>query len=39
MDNSCVCFGAVIPEGRTVCPICETEADDSGTISSTEVTT
>ena len=39
MDNSCVCCGAVIQEGRMVCPICETEADDSGTISATEVTT
>lgn len=23
MDNTCVCCGAVIPEGRMVCPICE----------------
>lgn len=23
MDNKCVCCGAVIPEGRMVCPICE----------------
>ena len=24
-DNRCVCCGAVIPEGRMVCPICERE--------------
>ena len=23
MDNKCVCCGAVIPEGRQVCPSCE----------------
>ena len=23
MNNTCVCCGAVIPEGRQVCPICE----------------
>lgn len=23
MENTCVCCGAVIPEGRMVCPICE----------------
>ena len=23
MDNTCVCCGAVIPEGRMVCPQCE----------------
>ena len=23
MDNRCVCCGAVIPEGRMVCPVCE----------------
>lgn len=28
MDNCCVCCGAVIPEGRMVCPICEKEADE-----------
>ena len=28
MDNRCVCCGAVIPEGRMVCPICEMAADD-----------
>ena len=28
MDNFCVCCGAVIPEGRMVCPICEKEADE-----------
>ena len=22
-DNRCVCCGAIIPEGRQVCPICE----------------
>ena len=39
MENRCVCCGVIIPEGRMVCPICEMEADDSGTISATEVTT
>ena len=29
MDNRCVCCGAVIPEGRMVCPICE-RAEDEG---------
>ena len=28
MDNFCVCCGAVIPEGRMVCPICEMAADE-----------
>lgn len=28
MDNRCVCCGAVIPEGRMVCPICERAADE-----------
>lgn len=23
MENTCVCCGAIIPEGRMVCPICE----------------
>ena len=23
MENRCVCCGAIIPEGRMVCPICE----------------
>ena len=23
MDNTCVCCGAVIPEGRLICYICE----------------
>ena len=23
MDNTCVCCGAIIPEGRMVCPNCE----------------
>ena len=23
MDNTCVCCGAVIPEGRLVCWVCE----------------
>jgi RNA polymerase subunit RPABC4/transcription elongation factor Spt4 len=23
MDNTCVCCGTVIPEGRMVCPTCE----------------
>lgn len=26
IDNSCVCCGAVIPEGRQVCPVCEARA-------------
>lgn len=24
-DNTCVCCGAQIPEGRQICPICEKE--------------
>ena len=23
MDNTCVCCGAIVPEGRMICPICE----------------
>lgn len=23
MDNTCICCGAIIPEGRMVCPACE----------------
>lgn len=26
-EDRCVCCGAVIPEGRHVCPICETAAN------------
>ena len=25
MENSCVCCGAVVPEGRMLCPNCEAE--------------
>lgn len=25
-DNRCVCCGAIIPEGRQVCPSCERDA-------------
>ena len=28
MENRCVCCGAIIPEGRMVCPICEMDADE-----------
>ena len=28
MDNFCVCCGAIIPEGRMVCPMCEADADE-----------
>lgn len=28
MDNFCVCCGAIVPEGRMVCPICEMAAYD-----------
>ena len=31
MDNTCICCGAVIPEGRMMCPNCETEVRDNGT--------
>ena len=23
MDNTCICCGAIIPEGRQICPQCE----------------
>lgn len=26
-DNRCVCCGAIIPEGRQVCPVCEQKAN------------
>ena len=29
MENRCVCCGAIIPEGRMVCPICEMAADET----------
>ena len=29
MDNYCVCCGAIIPEGRMVCPICEANVYES----------
>lgn len=29
MENCCVCCGAIIPEGRMVCPICEMDADEA----------
>ncbi len=25
-DNTCICCGQIIPEGRTVCPACEEAA-------------
>lgn len=28
MENRCVCCGAIIPEGRMVCPMCEMAAYD-----------
>ena len=28
MENRCVCCGAIIPEGRMVCPMCEMSADE-----------
>ena len=28
MENRCVCCGAVVPEGRMVCPMCEMAADE-----------
>ena len=27
MDNRCVCCGAVVPEGRMVCPQCERKTE------------
>ena len=33
MDNRCVCCGAIIPEGRKVCPSCE---ESFGTIEKIE---
>ncbi len=29
MDNNCVCCGAIIPEGRLICPNCETPFIDN----------
>lgn len=26
MEDRCVCCGAIVPEGRMVCPQCETAA-------------
>lgn len=33
MENRCVCCGAIIPEGRMVCPMCEMEATTDSTMS------
>lgn len=30
MNNTCVCCGEIIPEGRMVCPICEKIRAGSG---------
>lgn len=27
-DNTCICCGAIIPEGRQVCPECEEKDND-----------
>ena len=27
MENTCICCGVVIPEGRMVCPNCEAEVN------------
>lgn len=27
MDNTCVCCGKIIPEGRMVCPECDADCD------------
>ena len=35
-DNTCVCCGVVIPEGRQVCPSCELRAYDAGEFFSSE---
>lgn len=33
MNNTCVCCGAPVPEGRMVCPLCEMETEgESGWI-------
>jgi hypothetical protein len=29
MDNTCVCCGVIIPEGRMVCPQCESAFVDN----------
>lgn len=29
VENTCICCGAVIPEGRQVCPNCEEEQNNS----------
>ncbi len=28
MEDYCVCCGAIVPEGRMVCPQCEEAADE-----------
>lgn len=30
MEDRCVCCGAIVPEGRMVCPICEMQAEKRG---------
>lgn len=32
MDNTCVCCGEIIPEGRQVCPKCEKGVKENGKI-------
>lgn len=29
MPETCICCGAIIPEGRWTCPNCEVKDDDS----------
>ena len=31
-DNRCVCCGETIPEGRMVCPTCESKSHDAPTM-------
>ena len=30
MNNTCVCCGEIIPEGRQVCPCCENGGKEDG---------
>ena len=37
MDNTCVCCGEIIPEGRQTCPSCEFKSNSNERIKDTEM--
>lgn len=37
MDNTCVCCGSIIPEGRMICWECEHKVDNTNYINKKEI--